>query len=199
MQGISDKGYIQLALRSGYYRKLNVIAIKEGELQHFDPLNEEIECILIEDFTARDKAKTIGYYAMFEYLNGFRKAIYWSREQMESHALQYSAGYRSDVKKGRKYTFWSKDFDGMAYKTMLRQLISKWGIMSIELQTAFERDDSLLNEDGSFEYVDNAEDDSFFDTTAVEVNDEDTREEDATTTNADNSIQDSFFDDEAGA
>jgi recombination protein RecT len=197
------KGYIQLALRSGYYKKLNVIAIKEGELKRFDPLNEEIECELIEDFATREKAKTVGYYAMFEYLNGFRKAIYWSREQMEAHALQYSPGYRSDVQKGRKYTFWSKDFDGMAYKTMLRQLISKWGIMSIELQTAFERDDSLLNEDGSFEYVDNtdsAPDDSYIDTTATQV-DEAPEESDATDAdNPDNdAIQDSFFDNEAGA
>lgn len=188
------KGYIQLALRSGYYKKLNVIAIKEGELKYFDPLNEEIECILIEDFAARENAKTVGYYAMFEYLNGFRKAIYWSREQMESHAMQYSPGYRSDVQKGRKYTFWSKDFDGMAYKTMLRQLISKWGIMSIELQNAFERDDSLLNEDGSFEYVDNAADDSYIDTTATQVDDAQKEAETTETANPDNdAIQDSFF------
>lgn len=182
------KGYIQLALRSGYYKKLNVIAIKEGELKRFDPLNEEIECELIEDFATREKAKTVGYYAMFEYLNGFRKAIYWSREQMEAHALQYSPGYRSDVQKGRKYTFWSKDFDGMAYKTMLRQLISKWGIMSIELQSAFERDDALLHEDGSFEYVDTAkEKEDFIDTTATEVESEGGSKDD--------DIQDAFFDD----
>ena len=74
--------------------------------------------------------------ATFEYLNGFRKTIYWSRQKMEAHALRYSKGYAA--KKG--YTFWEKDFDAMAYKTMLRQLISKWGIMSIELQTAFEQD-----------------------------------------------------------
>lgn len=182
------KGYIQLALRSGYYKKLNVIAIKEGELKRFDPLNEEIECELIEDFATREKAKTVGYYAMFEYLNGFRKAIYWSREQMEAHALQYSPGYRSDVQKGRKYTFWSKDFDGMAYKTMLRQLISKWGIMSIELQSAFERDEALLHEDGSFEYVDSVEEkEDFINTTATEVESEGGSKDD--------DIQDAFFDD----
>ena len=79
------KGYIQLALRSGQYKKLNVLAIKEGELIRFDPLNEEIEVNLIENEVAREKAPTIGYYAMFEYTNGFRKAMYWSREKMESH------------------------------------------------------------------------------------------------------------------
>ena len=69
------KGYIQLAIRSGQYKKLNVLAIKEGELVRFDPLNEEIEVHLIEDEEAREQAETIGYYAMFEYTNGFKKAI----------------------------------------------------------------------------------------------------------------------------
>ena len=130
------KGYVQLALRSGYYKKLNVLAIKEGELIRFDPLNEEIEVNLIQDELEREAKKTIGYYAMFEYLNGFRKAMYWSRDKMEAHAIKYSKGYAA--KKG--YTFWEKDFDAMGYKTMLRQLISKWGIMSIEMQQAFEAD-----------------------------------------------------------
>lgn len=152
------KGYIQLAIRSGQYKKLNVLAIKEGELIKYDPLNEEIEVNLIEDETKREKAKTIGYYAMFEYVNGFRKALYWSKEKMEAHAMQYSQGYRADKQKKTAYTFWSKDFDGMAYKTMLRQLISKWGIMSIDMQTAYESDMAYIKEDGSKEYVDNKED-----------------------------------------
>ena len=137
------KGYIQLALRSGQYKKLNVIAVKEGELMRFDPLSEDLELNLIEDDSERESRQTIGYAAMFEYLNGFRKTIYWSRAKMESHALKYSKGYAA--KKG--YTFWEKDFDSMAFKTMLRQLISKWGIMSIELQTAIENDLHEVNED----------------------------------------------------
>lgn len=143
------KGYIQLAIRSGQYKKLNVLAIKEGELINFDPLNEEIEVRLIEDEEAREQAKTIGYYAMFEYVNGFRKAIYWSKAKMEAHALKYSKGYQA--KKG--YTFWEKDFDGMAYKTMLRQLISKWGIMSIQMVSAFDADMAVIREDGTKDYV----------------------------------------------
>ena len=130
------KGYIQLALRSGYYKSLNVLAVKAGELKKWNPLTEEIEIDLMDDELAREKAESIGYVAMFEYLNGFRKTIYWSRQKMEAHALRYSKGYAA--KKG--YTFWEKDFDSMAYKTMLRQLISKWGIMSIDLQNAFEQD-----------------------------------------------------------
>lgn len=148
------KGYIQLAIRSGQYKKLNVLAIKDGELVRFDPLNEEIEVNLIQDEEEREKAETIGYYAMFEYTNGFRKALYWSKAKMEAHALQYSAGYRA--KKG--YTFWEKDFDGMAYKTMLRQLISKWGIMSIDMQSAIDADMAVIKEDGTKEYVDNVPD-----------------------------------------
>ncbi len=147
------KGYIQLALRSGQYRKLNVLAIKGGELIRFDPLNEEIEVKLIDDELEREQAETIGYYAMFEYMNGFKKAMYWSKAKMEAHALKYSPGYAADRKKGTKYTFWTKDFDGMAYKTMLRQLISKWGVMSIEMQMAYDADYAVINEDGTKSYV----------------------------------------------
>lgn len=149
------KGYIQLAIRSGQYKKLNVLAIKVGELVKYDPLNEEIEVKLIEDEDQREAAETIGYYAMFEYTNGFRKALYWSKKKMEAHALKYSQGYRTDKKKGTAYTFWVKDFDGMAYKTMLRQLISKWGIMSIDMASAIDADMAVINEDGTKDYVDN--------------------------------------------
>lgn len=148
------KGYIQLAIRSGQYRKLNVISIKEGELIRYDPLNEEIEVRLIDDELVRESAKSVGYYAMFEYTNGFRKTMYWSKEKMEAHALKYSQGYAADKRKGTNWTFWSKDFDGMAYKTMLRQLISKWGIMSIDLQNAIDADMAVINSDGTKEYVD---------------------------------------------
>lgn len=155
------KGYIQLALRSGCYKRLNVIAVKAGELLHFDPLTEDIELRPIPDEDEREKAATIGYLAMFEYLNGFKKTLYWSREKMINHADRYSPAFSKDATFGKypkvsfadycagnypktdewKYSsFWYKNFDAMAYKTMLRQLISKWGIMSVELQMAFEED-----------------------------------------------------------
>lgn len=155
------KGYIQLALRSGCYKRLNVIAVKAGELLRFDPLTEDIELRPIPDEEEREKAATIGYLAMFEYLNGFRKTLYWSREKMINHADRYSPAFSKDATFGKypkvsfadycagnypksddwKYSsFWYKNFDAMAYKTMLRQLISKWGIMSVELQMAFEED-----------------------------------------------------------
>lgn len=148
---IGYKGLIQLAIRSGQYKKLNVLAIKKGELINYDPLNEEIEVNLIDDEVEREETETIGYYAMFEYTNGFRKSIYWSKPKMIKHAEKYSAGYKAH----KGYTFWEKDFDGMAYKTMLRQLISKWGIMSVEMQTAFESDMAVLKDDGTKEYIDN--------------------------------------------
>lgn len=137
------KGYIQLALRSGYYKRLNVFSVKAGELKAWNPITEELELEMIEDDEVREKTASVGYVATFTYVNGFTKTIYWSRKKMEAHALRYSKGYAA--KKG--YTFWEKDFDAMAYKTMLRQLISKWGIMSIDLQTAFEQDNVVENGD----------------------------------------------------
>ncbi|MBR1778122.1 MAG: recombinase RecT [Alphaproteobacteria bacterium] len=160
------KGYIQLAIRSGYYRKINVIAIKDGELVRFDPLNEDIEVNLIDDFEEREAKETIGYYAMFEYTSGFRKAIYWPKSKMLCHADRFSKAFSKEKYKellaGRipekdmwKYSsFWYKDFDAMAYKTMLRQLISKWGVMSVDLQKAYEADEALIKEDGTAEYID---------------------------------------------
>lgn len=175
------KGYIQLAIRSGQYKKLNVLAIKKGELVRFDPLNEEIEVKLIDDEEQRETAETIGYYAMFEYVNGFRKAIYWSKNKMLAHADKYSPAFSKDGKtvktrygENKKVSyadfaagnydpkdawmyssFWYRDFDGMAYKTMLRQLISKWGIMSIEMASAIDADMAVINEDGTKDYVEN--------------------------------------------
>lgn len=130
------KGYIQLALRSGYYKRLNVFSVKAGELKAWNPITEELEIEMIEDDEVREKTASVGYVATFTYVNGFTKTIYWSRPKMEAHALRYSKGYAAK----KNYTMWEKDFDAMAYKTMLRQLISKWGVMSIDLQTAFEQD-----------------------------------------------------------
>jgi len=178
------KGYIQLAIRSGQYKKLNVLSIKEGELIRYDPLNEILEVKLIEDEEERESAPTIGYYAMFEYTNGFRKTLYWSKKKMLAHADKYSPSFSKNggtfrTKSGGVKTkvsfadyeagnypesdswmyssFWYKDFDGMAYKTMLRQLISKWGVMSIEMMTAMEADMAVINEDGTKTYVENVE------------------------------------------
>lgn len=174
------KGYIQLAIRSGQYKKLNVLAVKEGELEFFDPLNEEIKIsLMLDKWDEREEAKTIGYYAMFELTNGFKKAIYWSKKQMMAHADKFSAAFSAKAttvktRNGEKTkvsfedfeagnyppedawmysSFWYKNFDEMAHKTMLRQLISKWGIMSIEMQNAFEGDMTFTDESGAKHYA----------------------------------------------
>lgn len=147
------KGYIQLATRSGEYKHINAMAIKEGELVKYNPFDDEIELRYIEDEEAREQLPTIGYYAMFEYHNGFKKVLYWSREKMEKHAETYSAGYKAH----KGYTFWEKDFDGMACKTMLRQLISKWGLMSIEMQKAYEADGGIIGENGEITFAEDPE------------------------------------------
>ena len=168
------KGYIQLAKRSGVYKKINVISIKEGELISYNPLEEELEVNLIEDDYERENTPTIGYYAMFEEVNGYRHSIYWSKQKMLAHAEKYSFAFYKNggakslelLEQGKipekdlwKYSsFWFKDFDGMAHKTMLRQLISKWGIMSIDLQKAIDKDMAVIQEDGSADYVENAAD-----------------------------------------
>lgn len=186
------KGYIQLAIRSGQYKRINVLAIKEGELEFFDPLNEEIRVnLMIDKWDEREETQTIGYYAMFELVNGFRKAMYWSKKQMLYHADKYSQAFHKDgdefkykdkktgkwvtkkrvsfadfeagkVPEGDEWlysSFWYQNFDGMAYKTMLRQLISKWGVMSIEMQKAFDADMAEIREDGTNNYVDNQPED----------------------------------------
>ena len=147
---IGYRGMIQLAIRSGQYKKLNVLPIKAGELISYNPLEEEINVQLIEDEEARERTETIGYYAMFEYINGFKKTMYWSKAKMQAHAERYSMGYKAH----KGYTFWEKDFDAMACKTMLRQIISKWGILSIEMQKAIESDMGVIQENGAVDYVD---------------------------------------------
>ena len=172
------KGYIQLAIRSGQYKRLNVLPIKSGELKAWDPLTEEIT-VEINDSENRDTLPTIGYYAMFEYINGFRKVLYWTKAKMLHHADAYSKAFSVEATNG-KYpkvsfadyeagnydknsewlysSFWYKNFDDMACKTMLRQLISRWGIMSTELQKAYESDMGVIGGDGSVSYVDNEPD-----------------------------------------
>ena len=147
------RGMLQLAQRSGEYKRINAMAVKEGELIRYDAFMDEIELKYIEDEEQRQSLPTIGYFAMFEYHNGFRKVLYWSKAKMEQHALTYSQGYRA--KKG--YTFWAKDFDAMGIKTMLRQLLSKWGMMSLEMQKAYEADGGVVNQDGSIDYVDSVD------------------------------------------
>jgi len=152
---IGAAGYKQLAIRSGQYRKLVVSTVKEGELKSYNPITEEIVFEPIMDPEVREKAKTVGYYAMFELLNGYRKEIYWPYAKMEAHASKYSQTYKSDKKYGSRRSIWNTNFDAMAEKTMIRTLIRKWGIMSVEMQRAVVADMGVVNDDGSVTYVDN--------------------------------------------
>ena len=152
------KGYIQLAIRSGQYRKIVVSEIREGELAKFNPITEEFDFVPFLDREKRLSLPVIGYYAALELVNGFRKEIYWTKGEMQKHAETYSSGYRNDLRKHTSYTFWSKNFDAMAKKTLIRQIISKWGVMSIEMSKAFESDMAVIDEDGKLHYVDNEQD-----------------------------------------
>lgn len=168
---LSYKSYIQLAIRSGYYKKINALAIKEGELIKYDPLNEEIEVKLIENEEEREKAPISGFYSMFEYNNGFRKCIYWSNEKMMAHADKYSQAFNrktmEDILNGKvaekdmwKYSSpWYSKYEDMGIKTVLKQLLSKYGILSIEMQEAIEKDQAVIKDDGTPIYVDNNNDD----------------------------------------
>ena len=155
------KGYIQLAIRSGQYKDLEAMEIKQGEYLGRDPETGKAKFQFIEDDDERETLPTIGYMAYFEYnppkgsTTGFRKTIYWSKEKMMTHADTYSKAFSrqgyEDLQAGRvpekdmwRYSsFWYKNFDDMARKTLIRHLISHWGIMSIDMQPALEHDDAV--------------------------------------------------------
>ena len=168
---LSYKGYLELAMRSGQYKKIHVTDIREGELKAYDPIEDEYTFEPITDIAKRNEAPIIGYYGYFILTNGFKKALYWSKEKLEAHAKKYSAAYR----KGWDSSLWKTDFDAMAQKTIIRQLISKHGIMSVEMQKGFEGDYGVIRENGNVDYVDNVPDepekavDVFADVTPTEV------------------------------
>lgn len=121
------KGYIQLALRTGQYKSINVIEIHEGELIKWNRLTEELEL----DLEGAISDKVIGYCGYFRLLNGFEKTVYWTKTEIEAHKKKFSkSGFG-----------WKNDWDAMAKKTVLRNLLSKWGILSIDMQTAITEDE----------------------------------------------------------
>ena len=158
------KGYIQLAIRSGQYQDIDVMEIHDGEYLGKDPSTGKPRFQFIEDDEERESRPVIGYMAYFEYLNGFRKTLYWSKAKMMSHADQYSPAFSAAAMKQLEAgqipqedmwkfsSFWYKNFDEMAKKTLLRQLISRWGIMSIEMQQGFVQDSKFIQmgESGGF-------------------------------------------------
>lgn len=149
------KGYIQLALRTGQYKAINVVEIREGELVSWNPLTEEIEV----DFSKRESDAVIGYAGYFKLINGFEKTVFWTKEEVNNHANKFSKTINS------KNSVWKSNFDAMAKKTVLRNLLSKWGILSIEMQKAYTADEGLINK----EFMDDVEN--------VQANIEDIQEE----------------------
>lgn len=123
------KGMIQLALRTGAYKTINVVEVKEGELKRFNRLTEDIELEFVEDEEVRDKLATIGYAGFYRLINGTEKTVYMTCAQVEAHERKHRKGdFQSST--------WRDNFDAMACKTVLRNLIGKWGLMSIQYQRA---------------------------------------------------------------
>ncbi|SFH62175.1 recombinase RecT [Pisciglobus halotolerans] len=123
------KGYIQLAQRSGQYLSLNVIEVYEGELKSWNRLTEEFEF----DSNGRTSNEVIGYVGYFKLVNGFEKTVYWTKQEIEAHRRRFS----------KSGSVWKSDFDAMAKKTVLRNMLSKWGVLSIEMQTATTKDGTV--------------------------------------------------------
>ena len=202
------KGYVQLAKRSGVYKKIKVVSIKEGELVRYDPITDDIEFAPIEDDLIREETPTMGYYAWFREINGYEHNLYWSKEKMMKHAERYSFAFAKNggakslelLAAGKipekdlwKYSsFWFQNFDGMAEKTMLRQLISRWGTMSIDMITAYDADMAVIREDGTKEYVDN---EVYVDSETVPdtVPEDDIPVQETDTAPDDEGVADSFF------
>lgn len=141
------KGFIQLAQRSGQYKILNRDKVYEGQLISNDPLSGEIKL-----GTERKSEKVIGYFFHFETITGFKKTTYMSKEECEAHGKKYSKSFGTGN--------WTKDFDSMALKTVVKRGLSQWGILSIELERAIEADQGVatsIEADAKIIYVDNPE------------------------------------------
>lgn len=126
---VGYKGYIQLAMRTGQYKFINADVVFEGELKKSDKLTGEV------DLSGEAKSgKVAGYFAYIETVNGFKKTLYWSTDKVLAHAKRYSKSFN------RETSAWKTNFDEMALKTLIRNLLSKYGIMSVEMMSAFSSD-----------------------------------------------------------
>lgn len=142
---VNDKGFVQLAMRSGQYKTINCREVYEGEIVSENKFTGDYE------FGQATSDKVVGYMAYFKLLNGFEKYLYMSREELEKHGKKYSQTYK------RGGGLWSTDFESMARKTCLKQLLSKYGILSIEMQRAQTFDQAVVKNDLIEENVDEAE------------------------------------------
>lgn len=150
------RGYIQLAIRTGVYKSLNVMTVRQGEYLGRDPGTGDPRFKFEEDEDKALQLPVIGYMAALETKDGFRHAIYWSRQKMMHHADTYSPAFSAEayqrLQEGKvpasemwKYSsFWYKEFDAMGQKTMLRQLLSKWSPLTTDVTDAFEHDGHVM-------------------------------------------------------
>lgn len=138
------KSFIQLALRTGQYKTINATEIYEGEIIHVNRLTGELEI----DEAKRKSDKVVGYASFFKLINGFEKTLYMTVEQLVAHGKKFSKSYNSPS------SLWKNDFHSMAMKTVLKMLLSKYGILSVEMQSALESDQGVIKADGTVEYVD---------------------------------------------
>ncbi len=156
------KGYIQLAIRTGAYERMNCAEVYADELEMYNPITGE--CIFTEDFSScrdrknNDLNKVVGYYAWFKLKSGFIKELYMSKAEITEHAKKYSSAYRKDLYQKTRMSQWSINFDTMAKKTVLKLLLSRWGVLSIKMQRAIEADQKTFDADGNGSYGDNQPD-----------------------------------------
>ena len=158
------KGFIQLAIRSGQYRKINITELYEGQFTSYDPITDVLEY----DLNNKTSDNITHYIAYFQTINGFEKYNVMSKEDVIAHAKKFSKTFSS------KYSSWTTNFESMAKKTVLKLLLSKFGILSIEMQIAQKADQAVIEEiDGDnieVEYVDGNENiDATTTATAIEV------------------------------
>ena len=148
---VGARAWLQLALRTGQYQKINVRDVREGEIVGEDFVSGDIVFKKLDK--DRMQAPLVGYVAMFRLTNGFEKQLYMSVEELEAHAKRYSQTYR------KGYGLWAeKDMKPAMYeKTILKRLLSKWGVLSVELQDAIRSDFAVLGENNSVRYIDNEE------------------------------------------
>ena len=139
------KGYIQLAQRSGQYKALNAIEIYEGQLIEWNPLTEEFQF----DYNAKQSDRVIGYVGFFELLNGFKKTVYWTKQEVEAHRIKHAKGFDKTKLTGA----WKENYDAMAIKTVLRNMLAKWGILSVEMQNAVTSDERVFRFDENNDLV----------------------------------------------